>query len=78
MTDSIESALSLLFIGMITVFVVLSLVVLIGNVLIYFINKYFSSPPEEDSIDPKKVAAITAAVEVVTEGKGQINKIQKL
>ncbi len=82
MEDNIESALSLLLIGMTTVFVVLSLVVLIGNLLISVINKYFGTESlghvAETNIDPKKIAVITAAVQQVTEGKGRIEKIEKL
>lgn len=70
---------------MITVFVVLTLVVGIGKLLIRFVN----SLPEEikqpvrssltdPEIDPKKIAAITAAVDHVTLGKGVITKIEKI
>ena len=80
-------ALQLMGIGMITVFIILSLVVLIGNLIIRFVNKYF---PEEISkkvetvaekaagFNRKKMAAIVSAVKVVTEGKGQVTKVEKL
>lgn len=80
-------ALQLMGIGMITVFIILSLVVLIGNLIIRFVNKYL---PEEISkkiervagnatdFNRKKVAAIVSAVKIVTEGKGHVTKIEKL
>ncbi|WP_321287385.1 OadG family transporter subunit [uncultured Sunxiuqinia sp.] len=80
-------ALQLMGIGMITVFLILSLVVLIGNLIIRFVNKYL---PEEVSkkvqqvtiqatdFNRKKVVAIVSAVKIVTEGKGQVTKIEKL
>ena len=79
-------ALQMLGVGMITVFVILSLVVIIGNLIIRFVNKYL---PEEVSkkvgraagqmtgISPQKVAAIVSSVKIVTEGKGQVTKIEK-
>lgn len=80
MTDTIESALSLLLIGMITVFLVLLLVVVIGNLLIRITNQFSVAAGETitEEIDKKKIAAITAAVEIVTEGKVRIDKIEKV
>ncbi|MEL6559959.1 MAG: oxaloacetate decarboxylase [Bacteroidota bacterium] len=80
MTDTIESALSLLLIGMITVFLVLLLVVVIGNLLIRITNRFSVEPSETitQEIDHRKIAAITAAVEIVTEGKVRIDKIEKV
>lgn len=80
-------ALQLMGIGMITVFIILSLVVLLGNLIIRFVNKYL---PEEVSkkveqvasqasdFNRKKVAAIVSAVKIVTEGKGRVTKIEKM
>ena len=78
MGDNLESALSLLLIGMITVFIVLALVVAIGNLLINIINRYFAEAPSQNAINPKKLAAISAAVDIVSEGKAHIQKIEKL
>jgi oxaloacetate decarboxylase gamma subunit len=79
MGDNLESALSLLMIGMITVFIVLALVVAIGNILIIIINKYFSKEPTlTQNINPQKLAAISAAVESVSDGQARIQKIEKL
>lgn len=80
-------ALQLMGIGMITVFIILSLVVLLGNLIIRFVNKYL---PEEVSkrveqvasqagdFNRKKVAAIVSAVKIVTGGKGRVTKIEKM
>lgn len=72
MTDELYTALSLLMVGMITVFVVLLLVVLTGNLLIRYVN-YRS---RLTGIDPNKIAAINAAVEIITKGQGVIEKIE--
>ena len=85
--SDIGMALQLMGVGMITVFIILSLVVLIGNLIIRFVNKYL---PEEigskiqkaadkaEEFNRKKVAAIVSAVKIVTEGKGRVTKIEKL
>lgn len=76
----------MLVIGMVTVFVILFLVIVIGNLIIWFVNKYV---PEEvvrkagqqvnpgSGQDPRKVAAIVSAVSQVTGGKGRVDKIEK-
>ena len=86
MTD-FGMALQLMGIGMITVFIILSLVVLIGNLIIRFVNKYL---PEEISrkvesvagktaaFNPRKMAAIVSAVKITTGGRGQVSKIETL
>ena len=83
MTDPAGTALTLLGVGMITVFTVLLFVVLAGNGLIWFVNKFIPLQRSEpiskpDALDPRKVAVITAAVEAATGGKGGIKKIEKL
>ncbi len=75
MEPEFSTALSLLAIGMITVFVVLLLVVLTGNFLIRLVNRLV--PDHGGDLEPAKVAAITGAVEAFTEGKGRITKIEK-
>ena len=83
MTDPAGTALTLLSVGMITVFIVLLFVVLAGNGLIWFVNRFVPPPwqgsaPTFDTPDSRKVAVITAAVEAATGGKGAIKKIEKL
>lgn len=80
MENEISQALTLLGVGMITVFVVLSLVVVVGNVLIRLVNRIAPMPelpPKAPVISNAKIAAITAAVELMTGGKGRITKIEK-
>ncbi len=73
MDTEFSTALSLMAIGMITVFVVLLLVVITGNILIRLVNRFEKS----ETIATSKVAAISAAVETFTGGKGHITKIEK-
>lgn len=81
MEPTISSALSLLVIGMITVFAVLALVYITGNILIRIVNKLGdeeSTVKSGDSISPNKLAAIKAAVEMSTNGRGRIINIEKV
>ncbi len=84
--NNLGLALELLGVGMITVFVILFLVIIIGNMIIRFVNKYF---PEETKgkvsagstatePDPRKVAAIVSAVKIVTKGKGRVTGVERL
>jgi oxaloacetate decarboxylase gamma subunit len=80
-------AFELLGVGMITVFVILALVVLIGNLIILYVNKFIgedhkpptiSSGNPEAEINSKKLAAIVAAVKIVTSGAGRVTNVKKL
>jgi len=85
--ENMETALLLLFVGMGTVFAILLLLIYLGKFLIALVNKY---APEEEvaakQIMPKGplpipgnvLAAITAAVNVVTHGKGKITKVEEI
>ena len=82
MSEPISTAFSLLFIGMITVFVVLFLVVATGNILIKLVNRFapVAIVPTTSSgslNDHDHLVAIASAVEILTEGKGRITKIEK-
>jgi len=79
-----NQALTLLVVGMLTVFIILSLVVILGKVLIWYVNKYV---PEKDIRQPvseggktdlHKVAAIMGAVDIITTGRGYVKKIDKV
>lgn len=84
-----SEALLYLAIGMFTVFVALAFVVGIGNGIIWFANKYLPAelktapvvsnipPPLSSSFGNSKIAAITAAVDIATKGKGRITNIKK-
>ena len=79
-------ALELLGVGLVTVFLILSLVVLLGSLIIRFVNRFVpevqklsvsipdTAPPK---INAKKLAAIVSAVSIVTKGTGRITGIDK-
>ena len=83
--ENIQDALFLLLIGMIMVFIVLWLVVGLGNLLIRLTNKYVKEDKDTQSHSgvsrtdksPKKIAAIIAAVDIATQGQGKIESINK-
>jgi oxaloacetate decarboxylase gamma subunit len=82
--ENLQTALLLMAVGMTTVFTILLIIIYLGKWLIYLVNAY---APEEVA-PPKKaagpapvpahiLAAITAAVNVVTHNKGKVVKIEK-
>lgn len=85
MGEYFQEALMLLGVGMVTVTLILWMVVLVGNGIILFVNRFFptledatrKSLPSMAPTDLSKVAAISAAVKWVNQGKGQIVKIEK-
>ena len=91
MTENVQIALTVLATGMITVFAILSLVVLSGNVLIRIVNRYVpvnevpktkrsknAFRKKSSAAQPATMAAIIAAVEIATGGTGKITSIEKL
>lgn len=87
-TNDIFGALQLLVVGMITVFLVLLIVINLGKLLIWAVNKW---APEETvakkaapvakavaSIDATTKAIIDATISQITGGKGRAAKIEKL
>lgn len=85
MNEYYQEALMLLGVGMVTVSLILWVVVLVGNGIILFVNRYVPvleengklARPASGSPQLSKIAAISAAVKLVTQGKGQIVKIEK-
>ncbi len=83
MSADFSMALQLLGIGMGTVFLILSFVVVSGNALIRIVNRYMPETvrPKAESPTPaitaEHMAVLTAAVEMLTEGKGKITSIEK-
>ena len=83
--ENLEFALMLMVVGMATVFVILLIVIYLGKGLITLVNKV---APEEASrkklsnvsstADAGAMDAIKTAVEILTAGKGQVVKIEKL
>ncbi len=81
--ENLGTALGLLLIGMIMVAIVLWLVVQLGNLLIGLTNKYIhDDKPDENTklskrADSRKIAVIAASVDVITQGQGRVESIQK-
>lgn len=83
MEDSLYFGAILMAVGMSTVFLILTLVVLGGKVMIFIINKYAPEPdPLATQLAPSgstslsKIAAITAVVKTITQGRGQVTEIK--
>lgn len=87
MGENIQTGLLLLVVGLPTVFLILLLVIALGRVLIWAVNKYAPAEAvtkispvitQATSIASSKVSAIISAVNVVTNGKGKVTKIEKI
>lgn len=82
--NSIQTAFMLMGIGLPTVFFVLFLVILTGKALILLTNKItpelqknvITAAPK--AISSQTTAAIVAAISLTTQGKGQVEKIEKV
>lgn len=81
--ENLNEALGLLAIGMIMVIIVLWLVVGLGNLVINLTNRYISDEKKPENtnrtngVHPRKLAAIVAAVDVITHGRGKVDSVQK-
>lgn len=80
-------AFELLGVGMISVFVILALVVILGDLIIRIVNRYMpgiqnipakATDVAITGIHPKKRAVIESAVIKLTNGAGRASKIEKL
>ena len=84
--ENLNIALLLMIVGMATVFAILLIVIYLGKGLIALVNKYApeeAAPAKQAANAPAAVpgnivAAISAAVTVVTQGKGKVAKVEKL
>ncbi len=84
MAENFEQAWILLGVGMLTVFSVLLLVVLTGNTIIAFVNRFFpdtklaaTDKVLQGETNSSKFVAVIAAVKQVTGGRGNVIKINK-
>lgn len=82
--ENVDEALGLLVVGLVTVFAILFLVIVIGNLVISLTNRFIpddkktgGSHPSARLANTKKLAAIMAVVDVITHGKGKVDSIQK-
>lgn len=86
MSEEIEFGLTIMAVGMITVFSILGFVVLGGKVMIKMINRFGSDevnlpPPIKmatQAIDNTKISVLASVVTAVTKGTGKITSIKKL
>lgn len=86
MENIIFQALQLLAVGMITVFLILSIVIGLGKALISIVNKIaleengVKKTPDNSkaNIDNTTISIINAAVNQITGGKGKVQKIEKI
>jgi len=84
MEDTMYFGSMLMAVGMSTVFIILALVVLGGKIMIFITNRFAPLPisittqtVQATRASSSKIAAITAVVETITQGKGQITEIRK-
>jgi oxaloacetate decarboxylase gamma subunit len=80
-----NEAVSIMLVGMITVMLILILIIVIGNTIIRFSNKYI---PEEKAsgrnsnavpVPPDSIyKAITLAINKATKGQGKVTSIKKI
>ena len=85
--EYLADGVSLLIVGMLTVFGVLFLVVTCGGLLIRIVNKFYPIDQSKqivddtiDQIDPissELISAIIATVDKVTMGKGKVKSIKR-
>ena len=81
-----SEALKLMLTGMSTVFFILIMVVVLGNLIIQLTNKFAVAPvtltdgadKSKTEIEPSKLAAIVSAVEISTKGKGNVTMIERM
>ncbi|QIA09038.1 OadG family protein [Draconibacterium halophilum] len=81
-----NEALKLMLTGMSTVFFILIMVVVLGNLIIRITNRFAvavvenptSSGSSQSEINPSKLAAIVSAVQITTKGKGSVTSVEKM
>jgi len=85
--DDMGIAFELLGVGMVTVFLILSLVVILGNLIIRFVNRFIPEIQKVSAqigdaakaeINPNKMTAIVSAVNKVTKGTGRVTRVKKI
>jgi len=82
--EHLNEALIIMVIGMFTVFVILTMVVFIGKITILITNKYWPENNITKTLVTKgqesknTLAAIVAAVDIVTQGRGKVSNIKKV
>jgi oxaloacetate decarboxylase (Na+ extruding) subunit gamma len=79
----LNEALSIMIVGMVTVIFILFSIVMIGNVIIKLTNKYIpdvhtvvKKGTDEPAANTRQ--AITAAINLLTKGRGKVTSITKI
>lgn len=86
MTENLHIALQLLLVGMLSVFFILGVVVGLGKILISIVNKFSKDPipkpmratAKRAEFSAKKLAVLSAVVDVVSDGQGIIKSVKKI
>lgn len=80
MSESIALALKLMVVGMSTVFFILLLVILIGNLIIGFSNRFeaASKTVQKNSIDKNHQLAIKTAISQLSNGAKVVKSIERI
>ena len=84
MEGNVLEALKLMCIGLSTVFTVLLIIIFLGKLLVSLVNKFAEDEQKpiakdlQKAIDPKVADAIALAVSNLTNGKGKVEKIEKI
>ena len=82
--DNMNVALELLVVGMVSVFTALLIVIYLGKLLIWVINKYFQEEEKPKAVTANVAAnvshraAIEKAVAIATGNKARVEKIEKI
>ncbi|MDE6215576.1 OadG family protein [Bacteroides sp.] len=84
--ENLNTAFLLMVVGMTTVFAILLVVIYLGKALIALVNRYApeeAAPAKAAANGPAPIpanimAAISAAVAVVTHDKGKVAKVEKI
>ena len=82
--QNLNTALFLMVVGMLTVFIILLAVIYLGKALIACVNKYLpeeerpAAPANQASVSPLTAQIIEAAVKAVTGGKARVEKVEKI
>ena len=83
MSENLEIGLQLLFVGMLSVFFILAVVIGLARILIYAVNawgpKQLSAVSKKTKkISAKHLAVISATIDLITSGKGVVRSAKKL
>ena len=86
--ENFSQALLLMVVGMCTVICVLLVIIAFGNLLIRFVNKFVPAEevkPQATSqqtsamvVSPTVEKAIAKAVDALTNGKGRVEKVERI